>query len=147
MYTHILIPTDGSDIAEKAVAAGIDYAREAGASVVFFIAMPEYVVPSEAELLSRRGRPLHDYERKAAEAAQGVLEKVARMAKDAQVPFETDYVLNDHPSRAIIDAAKRHHCDAIFMSTHARTGFAKLIHGSETEGVLVNSDIPTLVYR
>jgi len=116
MYTHILIPTDGSDIAEKAVAAGIDYAREAGASVVFFTAMPEYVVPSEAELMSRRGTPLHDYERKAADAAQAILEKVAHMAKDAQVPFETDYVLNDHPSRAIIDAAKRHHCDAIFMS-------------------------------
>ena len=31
MYKHILIPTDGSEVAHKGVAAGIDYAREAGA--------------------------------------------------------------------------------------------------------------------
>jgi nucleotide-binding universal stress UspA family protein len=147
MYTHILIPTDGSEIAEKAVAAGIDYAREAGASVVFFTAQPEYPVPSEAELLARHAQPLYEYERKAGEAAKAILEKVAALAKQANITFETDYALNDHPSQAIIDAAKRHHCDAIFMATHGRTGFAKLVHGSETHDVLVNSDIPTFVYR
>lgn len=147
MYQHILIPTDGSTTAEKAVAAGVDFAREAGATVVFFTAVPEYPVPSEAELLARRATPMHEYERKAGEAARVILDKAARLAREASIPFETDYALNDHPSQAIIDAAKRHHCDAIFMATHGRTGLAKLVHGSETQDVLVNSDIPTLVYR
>lgn len=147
MYKHILVPTDGSEIAEKAVAAGIDYAREAGATVLFFTAVPEYPMPSEAELLARRATPLFAYEREAGEAAAAILERVARRAKDANVACETDYALNDHPSQAIIDAAKRHGCDAIFMATHARTGLAALVHGSETRDVLVNSDIPTLVYR
>ena len=147
MYTHILIPTDGSETAEKAVAAGIDYAREAGASVVFFTAMPEYQVPSEAELMARHGVPLYEYERKSREEAKLILEKVAALANAANVPCETDYALNDHPSQAIIEAAKRHRCDAIFMSTHARTGFAKLLHGSETQDVITHSDRPTLVYR
>jgi nucleotide-binding universal stress UspA family protein len=147
MYKHILIPTDGSPIAEKAVAAGLDYAREAGASVVFFTAMPEYQVPSEAELMARHAMPLYEYERKSREQAAAILEKVAALAKSANVPCETDFALNDHPSRAIIEAAERHRCDAIFMSTHARTGFAKLLHGSETQDVLVNSSIPTLVCR
>ncbi|HYX64007.1 MAG TPA: universal stress protein [Burkholderiales bacterium] len=147
MYQHILIPTDGSTTAEKAVAAGVDFAREAHATVVFFTAVPEYPVPSEAELLARRATPMHEYERKAGEAARAILDKAARLAREASIPFETDYALNDHPSMAIIDAAKRHHCDAIFMATHGRTGLAKLVHGSETQDVLVNSDIPTLVYR
>ena len=147
MYNHILIPTEGSPIAEKAVAAGIDYAREAGASVVFFTAVPEYQVPSEAELLARHATSLSDYESKAREQAQAILAKVAGFAKEANVAFQTDYALNDHPSQAIIDAAKRHRCDAIFMATHARTGFSALVHGSETHDVLVNSDIPTFVYR
>ena len=147
MYQHILIPTDGSTTAEKAVAAGVDFAREAHATVVFFTAMPEYPVPSEAELLARRATPMHEYERKVGEAARAILDKAAQLAREASIPFETDYALNDHPSQAIIDAAKRHHCDAIFMATHGRTGLAKLVHGSETQDVLVNSDIPTLVYR
>jgi len=147
MYKHILIPTDGSETAEKAVAAGLDYAREAGASVVFFTALPEYQVPSEAELMARHGVPLYEYERKSREEAKLILEKVAALANAANVPCETDYALNDHPSQAIIEAAKRHRCDAIFMSTHARTGFAKLLHGSETQDVITHSDLPTLVYR
>ena len=147
MYRHILIPTDGSETAEKAVAAGIDFAREAGATVVFFTAMPEYPLPSEAELLAKRATPMHEYERRAGEAARAILESAARLARQASVAFETEYALNDHPSQAIIDAAKRHRCDAIFMATHGRTGLAKLVHGSETHDVLLNSDIPTLVYR
>ncbi len=147
MYTHILVPTDGSEVAEKAVAAGIEYAREAGAKVLFFTAIPEYPVPGTAELLARRAVPLFDYERQAAAAATAILDRVAERAKAAKVDFATDYALDDHPSRAIVAAAKRHGCDAIFIATHARTGFAALLHGSETHDVLVNSDIPTFVYR
>jgi nucleotide-binding universal stress UspA family protein len=147
MYTHILIPTDGSATAEKAIAAGVEFAREARASVVFFTAVPEYPLPSEAELMAKHAKPMVEYEREAGEAARAILDKAARLAREASVAFETDYVLDDHPSQAIIAAAKRHRCDAIFMATHGRTGLAKLVHGSETRDVLVNSDIPTLVYR
>jgi nucleotide-binding universal stress UspA family protein len=147
MYRNILVPTDGSDTAEKAVAAGIGYAREAGARVLFFTAVPEYRVPSEAQLLARHAVPLREYQRQAAEAAHVVLDKASRRAKDANIAFETDYALSDHPAAAIIDTARKHGCDAIFMATRARTGWSALVHGSETHDVLVNSDIPTLVYR
>lgn len=147
MYQHILIPTDGTETADKAVVAGIDYAREAGARVLFFTALPEYQPPSQAELMARRGTPLHEYERQARDAAAAILERAASRAKQAEVSFATEYALNDRPSAAIIDTAKRHGCDAIFMATHARTGFAALLHRSETHDVLVNSDIPTFVYR
>jgi len=147
MYSHILIPTDGSETAEKAVAAGIDYAREAGAKVVFFTAMPEYEMPSEAELMARQGTPLYQYERQAREAAEAILAKLASRARDAHIAFATDYALSDRPAEAIVAAAKRHGCDAIFMSTHARTGISALVHGSETRDVLTSSTIPTFVYR
>ena len=147
MYRHILVPTDGSETAEKAVLAGIEYAREAGARVLFFTALPEYPVPSEAQLLARHALPLHEHERRAAEAARAILDQAARRAKEARVACETDYALSDRPAAAIIDTARRHGCDAIFMATHARTGWSALVHGSETHDVLANSDIPTLVYR
>jgi nucleotide-binding universal stress UspA family protein len=104
MYRHILIPTDGTEIADKAVAegarSGTRHPGEGGGP--------------------RQGREhqLHDRIR-------------------AERP----------PLGPIIETARRHGCDAIFMATHARTGFAALVHGSETHDVLVNSDIPTFVYR
>jgi nucleotide-binding universal stress UspA family protein len=148
MYRHILIPTDGSDIAEKAVTAGTDYAREAGAKVLFFTAMPQYQPPSEAELLARhRVKSITQFEQESLAAARAVLDKAAAKAKDANISFETDFALSDHPYEAIIDAAKRHGCDAIFMASHGRTGIPAWWYGSETHDVLTHSDIPTLVYR
>jgi nucleotide-binding universal stress UspA family protein len=148
MYQHILIPTDGSEVAEKAVEAGTNYAREAGATVLFFTAVPEYQPPSDAQMMARqRVKSIFEYEKDAAEAAHAILGKAAETAKDANISFETDFALSDHPYQAIIDAAKRHGCDAIFMASHGRTGIPAWWYGSQTRDVLTNSDIPTLVYR
>ena len=148
MYQHILIPTDGSELAEKAVTAGTDYAREANAKVLFFTAMPEYQPPSEADMMAHKKiKSIFDYEQETAASAQAILEKAAAGAKDANVTFETDFAMSDHPYKAIIDAAKRHGCDAIFMASHGRTGIPAWWYGSQTRDVLTHSDIPTLVYR
>jgi len=147
MYKHILIPTDGSPTAEKAVVAGIDYAREVGAKVTLFTAVPEYHIPGEAELMSHRGLSLAEHESRSRQQAGETLAAAAARATSAGVAFDTDYAQSDRPSEGIIDAARRHGCDAIFMSTHGRQGLAKLWHGSETIAVLTHTDIPTLVYR
>ena len=148
MYKHILIPTDGTELAEKAVTAGTDYARETGARVVFFTAMPEYELPTEAQMMARqRCKSLAEHEEEAAHAARMILDKAAAAAKDANIAFETDFDLSDRPYEAIIDAAKRHGCDAIFMASHGRTGIPALWYGSQTREVLTHSDIPTFVYR
>jgi nucleotide-binding universal stress UspA family protein len=148
MYRYILIPTDGTELAEKAVSAGTEYARETGARVLFFTAMPEYQMPSEAQMMAHQRVPsVSEHEEKAAREARAILDKAARAAKDANIAFETEFALSDKPSQAIIGAAKRHGCDAIFMASHGRSGIPALWHGSQTRDVLVNSDIPTLVYR
>ena len=147
MYKHILIPTDGSDLARKAVEAGIDYARESGARVTLFTAVPEYRVPGEAELMSHRAQSLDDFARESAAKAQAILSAAAAPARWVGVDFGTDYALSDHPYQAIVEAARRHRCDAIFMSSHGRKGLARLLHGSQAFDVLAHSDIPTVVYR
>ena len=147
MYKHILIPTDGTATAEKAVAAGIAFALEAQAQVTLFTAVPEYQVPTEGELLSNRARSLTAYETLAREKAENILAPAAARARAAGVVCDTDFAQDNRPYHAIIEAAKRHGCDAIFMSTHARRGLARLWYGSETADVLQHSDIPTLVYR
>ena len=147
MYKHILIPTDGSDLSRKAVEAGIDYARETGARVTLFIALPEYRVPSEAEIMSHRAQSLDAFARESAARAQAILSGAAEPARWTGIDFTTGYALSDHPYQAIIDAARRHGCDAIFMSSHGRKGLARLLHGSQAFDVLTHSDIPTIVYR
>ena len=148
MYKHILIPTDGSDTAEKAVAAGIEFARESGARVTLFTALPEYQPPGEAALMAHQ--PVvspAEYERRSRGNAGAILDKAAGRARAAGVPCGADFAFSNRPYQAIIEAAKRHECDVIFIGSHGRKGLAALWYGSETSEVLTHSEIPTLVYR
>ena len=147
MYKHILIPTDGSEIAEKAVAAGIEFARDANAKVTWFTAVPEYQLPTEADWMSKQAVSLEEHSKRVGEKAEKILAGPARRARAAGIACDTDYTQSDHPYEAIIAAAQRHGCDLIFMSSHGRKVLPALFFGSETRDVLTHSTIPTLVYR
>jgi nucleotide-binding universal stress UspA family protein len=147
MYKHILVPTDGSPTADKAVEAGIRFARDANAKVTLFTAVPEYRPPSEAEIMGRHVVSLWDHERLSRDRAQRILEPAAERVRSAGLACDTEYAESDHPYQAIIEAAEGRGCDLILMSSHGRSGLSELWHGSETRGVLTHSRIPTLVYR
>ena len=147
MYKHILIPTDGSELSQKAIEAGVEFAREARARVTAFTAVAEYQYPSEVELMARRAISLEQYERGVKKQAEDVLLRAAERARAAGVEYDDDYALSDQPYEAIIRAAEKHGCDLIFMASHGRRWLSALIHGSQTQGVLTHSSIPTIVYR
>ena len=147
MYKHILIPTDGSDVAEKAVAAGIEFARESGARVTFFTAVPEYQPPTECDVRAGNLVSFADFDRESEKKANDVLSNAIRAARAARLDFDTDFVQSNQPWQAIIDAAKRLGCDAIFMASHGHSGLAAVWHSSQTREVLTHSTVPTLVYR
>lgn len=147
MYKHILIPTDGSQTAAKAVGAGIEFARETNARVTLFTAVPEYETPSEGAVISGRFVSIAEHARNSEKKAKAILAPAAEQARAERLEFVTDYAQSNQPWQAIIDAAKRHGCDAIFMASHGRKGLSRLVHGSQTVDVLTHSDIPTLVVR
>ncbi|HXM80464.1 MAG TPA: universal stress protein [Burkholderiales bacterium] len=147
MYKHILIPTDGSETADKAVDAGIDFARQANARITWFTAVPEYRLPGQGEVVSRKAISLDEHDRRSREQAEAIFAKVMPRAVAAGVECDSDYAQSDHPYQAIIASAERHGCDLILMASHGRHGISALLHGSETRDVLTHSSIPTLVYR
>lgn len=146
MYKHILIPTDGSETAEKAVEEGLKFAKWAGARVTVFTAMPDYQVPT-GEFVSRTAVSLPEFERRSMDEAKKRLDGIAQRARQAGVELDTDVALSDRPWQAIIRSAEKNGCDLIFIASHGRKGMSALMHGSETREVLTHSTIPTLVYR
>jgi nucleotide-binding universal stress UspA family protein len=147
MYKHILIPTDGSETADKAVAAGLAFARDAKARVTWLTAVPEYQLPTEADVVSKRFVSPQEHEQQSEQKANAILGELKARAQAMGVECDADYAQSDRPYEAIIKAAQKHGCDLIFMASHGRRGIPALIHGSETRDVLTHSDIPTLVYR
>lgn len=147
MYKHILIPTDGSDVAQKAVSSGIEFARESKARVTLFTAVPEYELPTASAVISGNWLSPDDHALESERKASAILSKASEQARAAGVEFDTDYAQSNEPWKAIAAAAELHRCDAIFMATHGRKGLAAVWHGSQTREVLTHSTLPTLVYR
>lgn len=147
MYKHILIPTDGTEIAEKAVKAGLNFAKWAKAKVTVFTAMPEYQIPTSADIAARKVMPIAEFERRSMAEAKKRLDKVARRAKASGVRVDTAASISNRPAEAIIAAAEKGRCDLIFIGSHGRAGLKAVLLGSQTHEVLNRSRIPTLVYR
>jgi nucleotide-binding universal stress UspA family protein len=144
MYKHILIATDGSDLAGKAVVAGLDLARQLGAKVTAVKASEPWTAMSTGEMAL--AFPVEDYEKAAAEDATRILDAVKAMAKKQGVACETVHV-NDFPAEAIIATAKEKGCDLIVMSSHGRRGLARVLLGSQATSVLTQSTVPVLICR
>jgi len=144
MYKHILIATDGSELAGRAVAAGFALAKILGARVTAVTATEPWspMVTGEPGLVF----PIDDYEKATAENARRILAGVAGTANDAGVACETVHV-SDFPADGIIATANGRGCDLIVMASHGRRGLSKLILGSQTSRVLALSTVPVLVCR
>jgi nucleotide-binding universal stress UspA family protein len=140
MYRHILIPTDGSELAEHGVAHGLALAKsiEAKVSVIF-------VVEPFSEMSGRFIEAVASYAELRKEQATSALNRAASMAKEAGVSCETIQAENAQPHQAIIAAAEDKGCDLIVMSSHGRSGLSVLLIGSVTNKVLTHANTPVLV--
>ena len=145
MYKHILIATDGSDLANKALAHGLALAKalSAKASVVT-VTEPYHVFAFEPQMVTDT-RP--DYEKHARQHAEAVLRTASKTATELGIDCNTVHTEGDDPFEAIIKTAGTQGCDLIVMASHGRRGISALLIGSQTVKVLTHSKIPVLVCR
>ena len=148
MYKHILLPTDGSKLAAKAVKQGIQLAKSIGARVTIINVVPEYqmvmaegFVPPDTAMIRKR------FEEAIAKRSKKILDEVKTAAKSAGVKCAGVTLSSGLPYEAIINQAKKAKCDLIMMASHGRKGIASILLGSETAKVLTHSTIPVLVVR
>jgi nucleotide-binding universal stress UspA family protein len=145
MYKHILIATDGSELAGKAVAVGFDLARQLGSQVTVVTVTEPWTVYMTGE--AAIGFPVEEYEKSAKESATHILAGVSKLARKANIPCATIHVNDQFPAEGILEAAKKNNCDLIVMASHGRRGLGRLLLGSQTVRVLTHSAVPVLVCR
>ena len=145
MYTNILIPTDGSELAGKAVEHGIALAKRIGAKATVLTVLPPFhTFTSDTQMIEDTPA---QYKARMQKQAEKILGAVTHAAQAAGVACETVQVEHEHPYRAIIDTAESKGCDLIVMASHDRHGISAIVLGSETVKVLTHCKIPVLVHR
>ncbi len=145
MYKHILIATDGSELAGKAVTQGLALAKALGARVTAVSVTEPWATMAPPEVLKEPF--VQEFERAAAERAKRALDSVAAAAKEAGVACSTLHVRDRFPAEGILEAAAQVGCDLVVMASHGRRGVAKLLLGSQATEVLTHSAVPVLVCR
>jgi nucleotide-binding universal stress UspA family protein len=135
MVKAILVPLDGSALAEGALPHATAMTRRAGARLVLVRAILAHTLPgadpTDAQITLRQ-------------RAEADLEATAEQLRLAGLEVET-HVYYDEAATAILDAARAQHVDLIVMASHGRTGLGRWIYGSVADRVLRQAPVPVLV--
>lgn len=145
MFQKILIPLDGSELAERALKPALALAEQSNAHVILlriplfeklFADYPgSYGLMLPDKLLTQSDNSQENY-----------LERITRSYAHPNITFETAVIDGDEAS-VIVDMAAQQEVDLIVMSTHGRSGFSRWMLGSVTERVLSFAPCPVLVIR
>ncbi|MBE0690126.1 MAG: universal stress protein [Anaerolineae bacterium] len=144
MYSHILVPLDGSSISEEAL---IEVRRmlDKGAKVTLVTAVDVPELPAHGFDMYG-GIVLSDSEtqRQMEDWAKGYLENVASTLIGDGYEVKIVVEIGD-PAKVIADTATMEHVNAIVITTHGRSGVSRWLFGSVTNKVLNVASCPVLV--
>lgn len=145
MFKHILVPTDGSELADKAAMQAIEVAKSLGSKLTFVrITAPPAPIVIEGVVVAYPAEELRAQMKERVTSHLGGLDAAA---KTAGISSASLHVEHDQPWKAIIESAERIGADLIMMGSHGRKGVAALVIGSETHKVLTHTKLPVLVCR
>lgn len=148
MYKHILIATDGSDLARKGVDHGLELARQTGAKVtILSVSAPLDQRLVHAAVNAGVEDPTAKYDQSIAEEMKKRFASIGQRASDKKLSVDLTHEIDEHPAEAIVRLADRLKCDLIVMSSNGRRGVRRLVLGSQTVEVITHTDIPVLVIR
>jgi len=146
-YRHLLVPTDGTELSDRAIDQAVELAATLGARLrilhvqvsfpISLVGVGELVEPSTVDALVAASQ----------QRAETILTAAMAKAKQAGVMAERSLKVNPQPHQAILQEAQAHDCDLIVMASHGRRGLEGLLIGSETQRVLTQGSYPVLVVR
>ncbi|HEY8284850.1 MAG TPA: universal stress protein [Chloroflexota bacterium] len=136
MARTILVPLDGSEVAEQALPYACRLARQGGAEVVLLRAAP---------FAANSGKPSSPL-RVTVRDAEDYLEALWYRLAGEGLRVRTE-VLHTAPARAITFTARREGVDLIIMSTHGYAGVQRFLRDSVAETVLRRTTTPMLFVR
>lgn len=146
MYDRILIPTDGSEVAEAAVDHGLDIAEKYGATVhtLYVVDIDAVSLGLGAEQVDRLHQGRLDEMEEIEADAEAATDYVAKRAQERGLDVVEDVDVGC-PHAVIAEYAEDTDIDFVVMGSHGHSGAERALLGSVTERVLRSTERPVLV--
>ena len=144
MVTQILVPLDGSSLAEQALSCAMTLGRGLPAELVLFRAVS--ISPDTQEILDDAGLKADELMERLEAEASDYLHGIADQLRKAGLSV-CQVVQHGPAAEAIVDYAEQEDIQQIVMATHGYTGISRWAHGSVAERVLQSAGVPVLLVR
>jgi len=136
---RILVPLDGSDLAEAALETALELVSEQPSALLVLLRAAEASTPAAADRMEERARLVREAEIYLNGVAAGLRESGIRRVKTC--------VWYGPAAPTIVEAAESERASLIVMTSHGRSGLGRMIFGSVVESVLRGTRTPILVVR
>jgi nucleotide-binding universal stress UspA family protein len=159
MFNKILVPLDGSKLAECALPYAETLAQSCGTEEVILVSVTERVAghtyapeyrevyqASQREDVYGAGPEIGLIFGKMEKQANRYLERIAKQLSEKGIRVVTQVALGD-PAEKIAESAETSGAEVIVMSSHGRSGPSRWAHGSVAEKVFRASCVPVLMIR
>lgn len=148
MISKILVPTDGSNAAQKAATYAVDLAKQLKATVIVLSVIDKRSFMGQTVPARKAPRhviePIDDYLREAAEGYTGEINKLC----DKKGVQAKTVIMTGHPVESIVKEASRAKADLIIMGSHGKSAMAAAVLGSVAYGVIhKDTKIPVLIVK
>ena len=139
---RLVVPTDFSETADKALAVAMDMARSLPARIsLLHVHSPLMLLPPPIDMVS-----LDAVFPKALQKMEEALELRAQRVRDAGIACDV-MLIEGAPHVEIVNHAQKESTELIILGTHGRGGLASAVLGSVTERVIHRSTCPVLIQR
>jgi nucleotide-binding universal stress UspA family protein len=153
MYKKILVPLDGSQLAECTLEQVKEIAAGCGAAQVVLLTVTESIHMVGGPWMSSQEQVTHEVAEENSKRemikgkAKDYLAKVSGNLTKAGLAVQTEVIedeLTQHPAEVILDYADKNDVDLIVIATHGRSGVSRWAFGSVAERVVRHAKVPVL---
>jgi nucleotide-binding universal stress UspA family protein len=146
MFTHLLVPLDGSRLAETALPAAATLAKQFNGRITLLrvVRPPDITTSTSGSAMAEVLAMLRTHSQ---EEAQAYLHDLQSKLRREGHRVHGEVVFGDNVAQIILDEADNQGADAIVMSTHGRGGLSRWVFGSVADKVLRQARIPILLIR
>jgi nucleotide-binding universal stress UspA family protein len=145
MFSHILFPTDLSDMSREAFTSAVEIARKFGGKITMLNVHEEFM--SESEMQYLRVSAEH-YKEMMREKAVRSRERMEDLIADEKAGDICEVILREGaPRKEILDTASGIGASCIVMASNGRSNLKEVLIGSVAEHIIRHSEIPVLVVK
>lgn len=146
MYTHILVPVDGSPTSDRGLKEAVKLAKLTGARLRLIHVVDELVYATGMDGVGAMTADLIPLLR---EGGERILKTCKARVEASGVPVETA-LFDSFAGRVcdlVVAEATRWHADLIVLGTHGRRGVGRVFMGSDAEQIVRLATVPVLLVR